>query len=135
MSCQLKINTLHPYINYNSEFFGLSGKSHITVQQDFHRIIMRANLANILSDQITRKGIKEINQARKRTYKINRTQAYRKVKDLIKGMTQEFDQICKKIQNYAMALIKQVERHRPNRSNPRIKRYAGKPANFMCYKP
>ena len=104
------------HLKLRAELENLSGKSHITVQQDFHRIIMRANLTTILSDQITRKGVRKINQTRKKTYKINRTQAYRKVKVLIKGMTQGFDQICKKIQNYAMALIKQVERHRPNRS-------------------
>ena len=46
-----------------------------------------------------------------------------------------YSKINNQLQLYAIALIKQVERYRPNRSNPRIKRYAGKPANFMCYKP
>lgn len=123
------------HLKLRAELENLSGKSHIAVQQDFHRIIMRANLATILSTQMTRKGVKKINQVRKKTYQINRTQAYRKVKELINIISQGFNQIYKRLQNYAVALIKQVERYRPNRSNPRIKRYAGKPANFMCYKP
>lgn len=123
------------HLKLRAELENLSGKSHITVQQDFHRIVMRANLATIVSNQITRKGIKTINKSRKKNYQMNRTQAYRKINKVINIVSHNFKQINDQLQLYAIALIKQVERYRPNRSNPRIKRYAGKPANFMCYKP
>ena len=123
------------HLKLRAELENLSGKSHIVVQQDFHRIIMRTNLATILSNQMSQKGVKTINKVRNKTYQINRTQAYRKIKKVINTISHSFNKINKQLQLYAIALIKQVERHRPNRSNPRIKRYAGKPANFMCYKP
>ena len=118
-----------------AELENLSGKTARAVLQDFNRIILRANLSNILSKTLTKKGIDYCNKKRKNTYQINRTQAYRKTKSIIDQLKQGMDKIIGKISDYAFKLLLQLEIIRPNRSVPRIKRYTARPSNFITYKP
>ena len=121
-------------IKVRAQLENMSGKSAITVRQDFHRIIMRANLANIISRKLTDKGQREISKKRKSRYQLNRTQAYRKSKEIILGFLNP--KIWYKIlYEFAIQLLNQLEIIRENRSNPRIRRYSGKPAGFSAYKP
>ena len=112
----------------------MSGKTVIAVKQDFYRIIMRANLSSIISRKLTTKGKREISNKRKGNYQLNRTQAYRKIREILLGFlnSKKWHEI---LYNYAFQLLNQLEIIRENRSNPRNKRYAGKPAGFSAYKP
>lgn len=123
------------HLKLRAELENLSGKTQQTVRQDFHRIIFRANLSMIISKSITYKGLKHINNIRKRHYLINRTQAYRKISSLINTLFRDIKKIVIEIENYALMLLNQTEIFRPGRSIPRIRRYSGKPANFIAYKP
>ncbi|WP_460511892.1 transposase [Cyclobacterium sediminis] len=49
-----------------AELENLSGKTARAVLQDFNRIILRANLSNILSKTLTKKGIDYCNKKRKK---------------------------------------------------------------------
>ena len=55
----------------------------MAVEQDFFRIIARANLSLIISIATTTNQTKNINSKRKSDYQINRQQAYRKSKKII----------------------------------------------------
>ncbi len=123
------------HLKLRAELENLTGKTISTVQQDFHRIILRANLSTILSKNLTYKGLKNINQRRKKNYQLNRTQAYRKSKKIIDTLFSHTMKLIEALEYYAIKLLEQTEIYRPNRSTPRVKRYSGKPVNFMAYKP
>ena len=118
-----------------AELENLSGKTARSVLQDFHRIILRANIGNIIAQKLTEKGVKTINKKRKKHYQINRTQAYRKTKILINWMLSKANNIKDVLEEFAFLLVKQVEIVRENRSIKRVRRYAARPANFIAYKP
>jgi ribosomal protein L34 len=121
-------------IKVRAQLENMSGKTTNAVCQDFFRIIMRANLSNILSRKLTSKGRKTISSKRKRNYQLNRTQAYRKIKNIILGFFNPHKWRTL-LYEFAIQLLKQLEIVRENRSNPRSKRYSGKPAGFSAYKP
>jgi len=118
-----------------AELENLSGKTMRAVQQDFYRIIFRANLSSILSRNLTRKGMINMNKIRKRTYQLNRTQAYRKTQTIINIVFTQMRAVNNELEKFALQLINQAEILRLNRTVPRIRRYGGRPANFMAYKP
>lgn len=121
-------------LKVRAQLENMSGKSMITVKQDFYRIIMRANLSSILSRKLTSKGKSKISKSRKRNYQLNRTQAYRKVKDIILAFFTPniWDEI---LMDFASQLLNQLEIVRKGRYNTRFKRYSGKPVAFSAYKP
>ena len=124
------------HLKLRGELENLSGKSKRVILQDFHRIVMMANLSNIISKALTRKHVKNLSNNRLSTYKLNLTQAFRKSKDLINSMfTDSIKKLIEKLRNFAFQLINQVEIVRPDRQVPRFRRYGGRPVNFMAYKP
>lgn len=130
------IEESYKHLKLRGELENLSGKSKRVILQDFHRIIMMANLSNILSKTLTRRQVKHINDNRLGTYKLNLTQAFRKSKDLINSMFSDtIKNLIEKLRIFAFQLINQLEIIRPNRQVPRFRRYGGRPVNFMAYKP
>lgn len=124
------------HLKLRGEIENLSGKSKTVILQDFHRIITRTNLSRIASKNLIRKQVKHMNKSRKGKYKVNLTQAYRKSKELINALFMEpIECLRGKIIIFAFQLVNQLEMIRPNRSIPRFRRYGGRPANFMAYKP
>lgn len=121
-------------LKVRAQLENMSGKSVVTVKQDFYRIIMRANLSSILSRMLTAKGERIMSKSRKNNYQLNRTQAYRKIRNIILAFLTP-GKWNKLLLKYAFQLLNQLEIVRHGRTNPRIKRYAGKPAGFSAYKP
>ncbi|MGB5559312.1 MAG: IS4 family transposase [Paracoccaceae bacterium] len=114
----------------------MSGKSVLSVLQDFHRIILRSNVSQLSGENLIAKEVKKINKRRKKTYQLNRTQAYRKTKNLFNLLFQIQKTKWKKtIGKIKKQLIQQLEIVRRDRSNPVLIRYGGRPINFMAYKP
>ena len=108
----------------------------MAVEQDFFRIIARANLSLIISIATTTNQTKNINSKRKSDYQINRQQAYRKSKKIIEMIEKiPYRKWLEKIKNFANELLRQLEIIRPNRKVPIARRYGGRPVNFMAYKP
>ena len=58
------------HLKLRAELENLTGKTKKSVQQDFHRIILRANLSTILSKNLTYKGLKSINKKKKKTVSV-----------------------------------------------------------------
>jgi len=123
-------------LKIRAELENLSGKSTLAIKQDFYRIIFRANLSQIYSLAMTSNSLKDLNNFRKNKYQINKTQAFRKSQKIIKMLYQsKVKKWIKLLYQIGYMLIKQVEIIRTNMSNPVYRRYSGRPANFMAYKP
>lgn len=124
------------HLKLRGELENLSGKTTLAVEQDFFRIIARANLSQIISIATTTNQTKNINSKRKSDYQINRQQAYRKSKKIIEMIEKiPYRKWLEQIKNFANELLKQLEIIRPNRKVPIARRYGGRPVNFMAYKP
>lgn len=126
----------YKHLKLRAELENLSGKTTLAVKQDFYRVIARANLSHIISKATTTNQVKAINNKRRKDYQLNRCQAYRKSKKIIKLIKNTpYKKWLEELKKYKNELIKQLEIVRPKRKNPVTRRYGGRPVNFMAYKP
>jgi hypothetical protein len=120
-----------------AEMEKFSGKTALSVKQDYFAKIFLMNLCAVLSFPIEEKVKKESKEAKeknkkKHTYKINRTSALSMTQSItiamfLKGMRQ------KAIEAFDDIVMKTLEIVRPGRNNPRIKK--PKRPYHMNYKP
>jgi hypothetical protein len=101
------------------EIENFSGKSVLSVQQDFHSRVFSKNLAAIFGhctkDEIARKTAH-----RKHTYQLNFTEALSKIKDTIVLLFNRPKEIVKKlVSNLFDIFVQTVEPVRPGRAYPR----------------
>lgn len=109
-----------------------SGKSVLTVLQDFHAKVFTKNFTAILA-QPAQRVVEQQSQDKHHTYQINMTNAFSKMKDTVVLLFQRAD-IRPLLNRLWQLMIKTIEPIRPGRSYPRKKRV--KPKRFpMCYKP
>lgn len=109
-----------------------SGKSVLSIYQDFHAKVFTKNLTAILA-QPAQAVVKEHSQSKKYTYQINFTQALSKMKDTVVLLLQHAD-ISTILSRLWQAMTQTIEPIRPGRTYPRRKLI--KPKKFpMTYKP
>ena len=114
------------------ELENFSGKSALSVYQDFHAKIFTANLTAILAHP-AQKVVKEQSRNKKYAYRINFTQALSKMKNTIVLFFQKpsITEILRRFQN---VITRTIEPVRPNRKYPHKERI--RPKKFsMSYKP
>ncbi len=108
-----------------------SGKSVLSIYQDFHAKVFTKNLTAILA-QPAQAVVKAQSQSKKYTYHINFTQALSKMKDTVVLLLQHAD-ISSILSRLWQAMIQTIEPIRPGRKYPRPKLI--KPKKFpMAYK-
>jgi hypothetical protein len=101
------------------EIENFSGKSVLSVYQDFHARVFSKNLTSALAFQ-TQSTIDELTEDRKYRYQPNFAQALSKVKDVIPLLfIRSADKISKIIEEVLDIIIKTVEPIRPGRKYPR----------------
>lgn len=104
------------------EIENFSGKSVLSVYQDFHAKIFSKNFTSILAFP-TREQIKEDSKRKKHEYQINFTQALTKTKDVIVLLFQRSKrQVCRLIQDLHEIFIHTVEQINHGRKYPRIRK-------------
>jgi hypothetical protein len=114
------------------EVENFSGKSKLSIYQDFHAKIFTVNLTAILAHS-AQKVVKEQSQDKKYTYQINFTQALSKMKDTVVLLFQK-SSIAKILNLLWNMMTHTIEPIRPDRKYPRQKRT--RPKKFsMAYKP
>jgi hypothetical protein len=115
------------------EIENFSGKSVLSVYQDFHAKVFTANLTAILArpaqEVITQDCIEK-----KYAYQVNMTNALSKMKDVVVLLLHDLSSVPRLLISLWQLMIKTIEPIRPGRSYPRIMRV--KPKKFpVCYKP
>ena len=116
------------------EIENFSGKSVLSVYQDFHAKVFSKNLTAILAHPM-REAIKKNTQSRKYHYQINFTQALSKMKDTIVLLFSRAHTIVKSlISGLHQILIQTIEPVRPGRKLPR-KHKIKRRDFYPCYKP
>ena len=101
------------------EIENFSGKSVLSVYQDFHARVFSKNLASALTFQ-TQSRIDELTENRKYQYQPNFAQALSKIKDVIPLLfIRSADRISKIIGEVLDIIIKTIEPVRPGRRYPR----------------
>jgi len=114
------------------EVENFSGKSKLSIYQDFHAKIFTVNLTAILAHP-AQEVVKEQSQDKKYSYQINFTQALSKMKDSVVLLFQK-SSITKILHQLWDVMTQTIEPIRPNRKYPRPKRT--RPKKFsMAYKP
>lgn len=116
------------------EIENFSGKSVLSVYQDFHAKIFSKNFTSILAFP-TREQIKEDSKRKKHEYQINFTQALSKTKGVIVLLFQRSKrQFCRLIEDLHEIFVKTVEKINYGRSYPR-KRKSLREKYSLNYKP
>ncbi len=109
-----------------------SGKSVLSIYQDFHAKLFTKNLTAILA-QPAQIAVKQQSQSKKYTYQINFTQALSKMKDTVVLLLQLSD-ISSILSRLWQAMTRTIEPIRPGRKY--LRRKLIKPKKFpMTYKP
>lgn len=121
-------------IKSRTQMENFTGKSVLSVYQDFHARILSKNLARMLAFPAQAEIDRQC-QARQYLYQINFTQALSKMKDTIVLLFDRSKEVAKTlIANLVSVFIATVEPVRPNRKYPRPKRVPRK-GFYVNYKP
>ncbi len=116
------------------EIENFTGKSVLSVYQDFHAKIFTKNLTAMLAYP-TRQTIEQNNEHKAHSYQINFTQALSKMKDTVVLLfTRSRDIVNKLVASLHEVFIKTVEPIRLNRKLPR-KHKVQRKGFYPCYKP
>ncbi len=116
------------------ELENFSGKSVLSIYQDFHAKVFSKNLTSALA--FTTQGeIKQNNAQRKYDYQINFTQALSKTKDVFVLLFQKAKKtVIQLISELHDIFVQTVEPIRPGRKYPRNHKISRR-KHFACYKP
>jgi hypothetical protein len=124
----------YKFIKCRMELENFSGKSVLSVYQDFHAKIFTKNLVSILSSRVNDQ-LEHIRENTKYVYHINFTQALSKSKGVIALLFHESKaKITQHIADLQNIFLKTVEPIRPGRKYPR-KQMPSPRKFFLAYKP
>ncbi|MDO8785818.1 MAG: IS4 family transposase [Syntrophales bacterium] len=116
------------------EIENFTGKSVLSVYQDFHARVFTKNLTTMLAHP-TRQTIEQNSEHKAHSYQINFTQALSKMKDTVVLLfTRSMDTVNKLVTSLHDVFIKTVEPIRLNRKFPR-KHKVQRKGFYPCYKP
>lgn len=116
------------------ELENFTGKSVLSVYQDFHAKIFAKNLVSILSLHINQ-DLKKNTEGRKRLYQVNFTQALSKSKGVLALLLQETkSKIMQLVADLLHIFEKTIEPIRPGRKYPRNHKISARKF-FPQYKP
>jgi len=117
------------------ELENFSGKSALSVYQDFHSKVLTKNIASILTQPVNDALAAETSLERKYDYQVNFTHALGMVKDWIPLLFQRTARGISSIIKALLELFKETtEPIRPGRKYPRIHRISSR-RYYTCYKP
>jgi len=112
-----------------------SGKSALSVYQDFHARVLMKNLVSLFSLPVNDALASETKETRKNDYQVNFTQAIAKCKDLIPLLFQRTKRKIILIFDALFTVLKKsIEPIRPARKYPRKHRISTR-KYYLSYKP
>ncbi len=117
-----------------AEIENFSGKSALSVKQDFYAKVLSTNLTAILVNEAQKKADK-ITSHRKRSYQINFAQALTKMKNTLVNLLElTAHQLHKRLNILINYIACTIEPIRDGRSYKRVKRRPNKKAYYVTYK-
>ena len=117
------------------ELENFSGKSALSVYQDFHAKVVMKNLVSLFALPVNDALASDITRTRQYDYQVNFTQALAKCKDLIPLLFQRSKRKVRLIFDALFAILKKtIEPIRPGRKYPRNHRVASR-KYYLNFKP